>query len=207
MLQHYLLLLSTSSLPLGQGFIMATTQDIGIGSVIRYNGDLCTITECQHRTPGNKRAFVQVRMRNLRTGRMLDNRFRSGEGVELARLEYKMMQYLYPEGETLVCMDPVSFEQIYVPKALFGDGINFLKENMEVKVGIESDTPVYAEPPTFIEVEITHTEPGVRGNTATNAMKPATVETGATVNVPLFVNQGDKIRVDTRIGEYVERVK
>jgi elongation factor P len=186
---------------------MATTQDIGIGSVIRYNGDLCTIMEYQHRTPGNKRAFVQVRMRNLRTGKMLDQRFRSGEEVELVRLEYKTMQYLYTEGEMLVCMDPVSFEQIYVPKKLFGDRINFLKESMEVKVGIESDTPVYAEPPIFIEVEVTHTEPGVRGNTATNAMKPAKIETGATVNVPLFVNQGDKIRVDTRTGEYVERVK
>lgn len=186
---------------------MATTQDIGISSVIRYNGDLCQITELQHRTPGNKRAFVQVRMRNLRTGKMLDQRFRSGEEVEVARLEYKMMQYLYPENETLVCMDPISFEQINVPKMLFGEGTKWLKENMEVKIGIESDTPIYAEPPTFVEVEITHTEPGVRGNTATNAMKPATVETGAVVNVPLFVNQGDKIRVDTRTGEYLERVK
>ena len=186
---------------------MATTHDLGMSSVIRFNGDLCQITELQHRTPGNKRAFLQVRMRNLRTGKMLDNRFRSGEEVELARLEYKMMQYLYPEGETLVCMDPISFEQIYVPKLLFGEGTKFLKENMEVKIGIEGDTPIYAEPPIFIEVEITHTEPGVKGNTATNAMKPATVETGATVNVPLFVNQGDKIRIDTRTCEYVERVK
>lgn len=186
---------------------MDTTQDIGIGTVIRYNGDLCTITECQHRTPGNKRAFVQVRMRNLRTGKMLDQRYRSGESLEICRLEYKIMQYLYPEGETLVCMDPVTFEQIYVPKMLFGEGTKFLKENMEVKIGIESDTPIYAEPPTFVEVAISHTEPGVKGNTATNAMKPATIETGATINVPLFINQGDKVRVDTRTSEYVERVK
>ena len=186
---------------------MSTTHDLGMGSVVRFNGDLCQITELQHRTPGNKRAFLQVRMRNLRTGKMLDNRYRSGEEVEVARLEYKMMQYLYPENETLVCMDPVTFEQIYVPKMLFGNGVKWLKENMEVKVGIESDTPIYAEPPTFVEVEITHTEPGVRGNTATNAMKPATVETGAVVNVPLFINQGEKIRVDTRTGEYLERVK
>ena len=186
---------------------MATTHDLGMGSVIRFNGDLCTITELQHRTPGNKRAFLQVRMRNLRTGKMLDNRYRSGEEVEVARLEYKMMQYLYPEGETLVCMDPVTFEQIYVPKLLFGEGTKFLKENMEVKIGIESEIPIYAEPPTFVEVKITHTEPGVKGNTATNAMKPAKIETGATVNVPLFVNQGEMIRVDTRTCEYVERVK
>ncbi len=186
---------------------MSTTHDLSMGSVIRFNGDLCQITELQHRTPGNKRAFLQVRMRNLRTGKTLDNRYRSGEAVEIARLEYKMMQYLYPEGETLVCMDPVTFEQIYVPKILFGEGTKWLKENMEVKIGIESDIPIYAEPPIFVEVEITHTEPGVKGNTATNAMKPAKVETGATVNVPLFVNQGDKIRVDTRTGEYIERVK
>ena len=186
---------------------MATTQDLGVGTVIRYNGDLCTITECQHRTPGNKRAFLQVRMRNLRTGKMLDNRYRSGEEVEIARLEYTMMQYLYPEGETLVCMNPTTFEQIYVPKMLFGEGTKFLKENMEVKIGIESDVPIYAEPPTFVEVEVSQTEPGVKGNTATNAMKPATIETGATLNVPLFINQGDKIRVDTRTCEYVERVK
>ena len=186
---------------------MSTTQDIGVGTILRYNGDLCQITECQHRTPGNKRAFVQVRMKNLRTGKTLDQRYRSGEEVEIARLEYIMMQYLYPEGETLVCMNPTTFEQIYVPKMLFGDGAKFLKENMEVKIGIESDIPIYAEPPIFVEVGITHTEPGVKGNTATNAMKPAKVETGATVNVPLFVNQGDKIRVDTRTGEYLERVK
>ena len=186
---------------------MATTQDMGLGTVLRYNGDLCVITEHQHRTPGNKRAFVQVRMRNLRTGKTLDQRFRSGEEVEIARLEYKMMQYLYPESETLVCMDPTSFEQIYVPKILFGEGTKFLKENMEVKIGIESETPIYAEPPTFVELEVTYTEPGVRGDTATNTLKPATVETGAVINVPLFINQGEKIRIDTRTSEYVERVK
>lgn len=186
---------------------MATTQDIGVSSVIRYNGDLCQIVELQHRTPGNKRAFVQVKMRNLRTGKMLDQRFRSGEEVELARLEYKMMQYLYQDGTNLVCMDPVTYEQIHVPKTLFGESIKFLKEGMEVKVGVESDAPVYAEPPIFVELEITYTEPGVRGDTATNASKPATVETGAIVSVPLFVNQGEKIRIDTRTGEYVERVK
>ncbi len=186
---------------------MSSTQDLGVGTVIKHNSDLCQITELQHRTPGNKRAFVQVRMRNLRTGKTLDHRYRAGEAVEIARLEYKQMQYLYPEGETLVCMDTETFEQIYVPKLLFGDATKFLKENMEVKIGIESDIPVYAEPPTFVDVVITYTEPGVKGNTATNAMKPATVETGATVNVPLFVNQGEKIRIDTRTNEYVERVK
>ncbi len=186
---------------------MDTTQDIGVGTVIRYNGDLCSITECQHRTPGNKRAFVQVRMRNLRTGKMLDQRYRSGEGIEICRLEYKMMQYLYPENETYVCMDPITFEQIFVPKMLFGEGTKFLKENMEVKIGIESDVPIYAEPPVFVELEVTYTEPGIKGDTATNTTKVATVESGAVINVPLFINQGEKIRIDTRTSEYVERVK
>jgi len=163
--------------------------------------------ECEHRTPGNKRAFVQVRMRNLRTGKLIDNRFRSGEEVDLARLEYKMMQYLYSDGANYVCMDPNSYEQIYVLKTLFGEGASFLKEGMEVKVAMENDTPILAEPPIFVDLQITYTEPGVRGNTATNAMKPATVETGAVVHVPLFVNQGEKIRIDTRTIEYVERVK
>ena len=186
---------------------MATTQDMGIGSVIRFNNELCLIIECEHRTPGNKRAFVQVSMRNLHTGKLLDHKFRSGEEITLVRLEYKMMQYIFEEGMNIVCMDNSTYEQIHVPKTLFGDGARFLKEGMEVKVALESDIPILAEAPTFVELVITYTEPGIRGNTATNAMKPAKIETGATVNIPLFINQGEKIRIDTRTNEYVERVK
>lgn len=186
---------------------MATTQDIGVGSVIRFNGELCAIVEYQHRTPGNLRAFYQAKMRNLRTGKLLENRFRSGEAVDLARVEYKMLQFIYPEGEHLVCMDNTTFEQVYIPKIMFGEGTQFMKEGMEVKVAFENDNPILAEPPTFVELEITYTEPGLKGDTATNTLKPATVETGAQVNVPLFVNQGDRIRIDTRTAEYCERVK
>ncbi len=186
---------------------MADTGDINIGSVIRHNGDLCQITEYQHRTPGNLRAFYQAKMRNLRTGKQTENRFRSGEIVEVIRLEYKELQYIYKEGELLVCMDNESFEQVYINASLFGNSSNFLKEGMQVKVSFEGDQPVTAEGPIFVELLITYTEPGVKGDTATNAQKPATLETGAIINVPLFVNDGEVIKVDTRTNSYVERVK
>lgn len=186
---------------------MATTADVSVGTVIRYNGELCQVIEWQHRTPGNLRAFYQGKMRNLKNGKLVENRFRSGEGVEIVRVEYKMMQYIYQEGEFIVCMDNETFEQVHVPAILIGDGIKFLKEGMEVKVSFEGDEIILAEPPTFVELEITYTEPGVKGDTATNTLKPATLETGATINVPLFCDQGDIIKVDTRTGEYVERVK
>lgn len=187
---------------------MADTGDINVGSVIRFNGELMQIMEYQHRTPGNLRAFYQAKMRNLKTGKQLENRFRSGESVEVVRVEYKQMQYIFPENDFAVVMDPESFEQVYVPKMLFGDSFQFLKEGMDVKVSFEEgETVILAEAPTFVECEITYTEPGVKGDTATNTLKPATIETGAQVNVPLFCNVGDKIKVDTRTASYVERIK
>lgn len=186
---------------------MATTQDIGVGSIIRFNGELCSIMEYQHRTPGNLRAFYQAKMRNLKSGKLVEYRFRSGETVEVARVEFKQLQYIYSEDDFIVCMDNETYEQVHVPAVLFGKGAQFLKEGMEVKVAFESDTPILAEPPTFVELEITYTEPGVKGDTATNTTKAATVETGNEIQVPLFVNQGDKVKIDTRTGAYVERVK
>lgn len=186
---------------------MANTGDIGVGSVIRYNGELCQITEYIHRTPGNLRAFYQAKMRNLKTGKQTENRFRSGEEVEVVRVEYKMMQYIYPEGEFIVVMDNATFEQIHVPSILFGDSAQFLKEGMEVKISFEDENIILAEPPTFVELEVTYTEPGIKGDTATNTLKPATVETGAQVRVPLFIDAGEIIKIDTRTLAYVERVK
>lgn len=185
---------------------MATTKDIGVGSVIRFNGELCILLEYQHRTPGNLRAFYQAKMRNLKTGKLAEYRFRSGEAVDLARVEHKMLQFIYKEGDNLVCMDNVTYNQIYIDSSLFGEGVKYVKEGMEVKISFEGDTPLFAEPPTFAELKITYTEPGVKGDTATNAQKPAKLETGAQVTVPLFVNQGDVIKIDTRTGSYVERV-
>jgi len=186
---------------------MATTADINVGSVIRFNGELCLITEYQHRTPGNLRAFYQARMKNLRSGKQTENRFRSGEEVEVVRVEYRMMQFIYPENDFIVVMDNTTFEQIHIPSLTLGDGLKFLKEGMEVKVTFEEDTPILAEAPTFVELAVTYTEPGLKGDTATNTLKPATVETGAEVRIPLFINEGDVIRIDTRTAAYVERVK
>ena len=186
---------------------MANTGDINVGSVIRFNGELCQIVEYTHRTPGNLRAFFQAKMRNLKTSKLAEYRFRAGEDVEVARVEYKMLQFIYKDGDHLVCMDNESYEQLYVPEILFGNSSAILKEGMEVKVAFESDTAILAEPPTFVELEITYCEPGMRGDTANNVNKPATLETGAIISVPLFVNAGEKIKVDTRTMTYVERVK
>jgi elongation factor P len=183
------------------------TGDIGVGSIIRFNGELCAIIEYQHRTPGNLRAFYQAKMRNLKSGKLVETRFRSGESVEVVRVEFKELQYIFAEGTYIVCMDNETYEQVHIPATLFGKGAHFLKEGMSVKVAFESDAPILAEPPTFVELEVTYTEPGVKGDTATNATKPAKVETGSDVQVPLFVNQGDKIKIDTRTASYVERVK
>lgn len=186
---------------------MANSGDINVGSVIRFNGDLCRIEEYQHRTPGNLRAFYQARMRNLKNGKIVENRFRSGEAVEVVRVEFKQMQFIYPEGEFIVVMDNDTYEQIHISAILLGDSIKFLKEGMEIKVSFEGDEAILAEAPVFVELVITYAEPGVKGDTATNTLKPATMETGAVVNVPLFVNEGEKIKIDTRTNSYVERVK
>ncbi len=186
---------------------MASTSDIKIGSVMRFNGELCIVSEKQHTMPGKGGAFYQVKMKSIQSGRNYENRFRSGESVDIARLMYNELQYIYEEGEHFVCMNQETYEQMMIPKKLFGENAKFLKESMIVKVGFESDLPIIAEAPTFVELLITRSEPGVKGDTATNSMKPATLETGAEIRVPLFVNEGEMIRIDTRTGEYVERVK
>jgi elongation factor P len=186
---------------------MADIGDVKVGSILRYNGELCLVTDYIHRTPGNLRAFYQVKMKNLKTGKIAENRFRAGESVEIARVEYKEMQFIYPEGDNVVVMDNDTYEQIHIPVEMFGDNAKFLKEGMTVKVAFENDQPLLAEPPTFVELKITYTEPGVKGDTATNTLKPATLETGAIVNVPLFVNDGEVIKIDTRDWSYAGKVK
>lgn len=186
---------------------MADTGDVSIGMFIRYNGELCQILEWQHRTPGNLRAFYQGKMRVIKNGKLVENRFRSGESVEITSVEYRMLQYLYLDGESLVLMDKDTYDQIYVQSDLLGDSIKFLKESMDVKVSFENEVPILAELPNFIEVTVTYTEPGLKGDTATNTLKAATVDTGAEIRVPLFINEGDKVKIDTRTGAYMERVK
>ena len=186
---------------------MATTHDVSIGNFLRYNGELVQVIEWQHRTPGNLRAFYQGKMRRVKDGKLAENRFRSGESVEIVRVETKELAYLYAEGEAFICMDNETYDQVPIAKFMFGEGAKFMKEGDTVLVAFEGETPVSAEPPSHAVVEITYTEPGMKGDTATNTLKPATTETGANVMVPLFVNTGEKIRVDTRTGSYVERVK
>ena len=186
---------------------MATSQDLGVGTFIRHNGDLCAIEEYIHRTPGNLRAFYQAVMRNVKTGRKVEYRFRAGEPVEIVRVEERKFSFIYPEGDSLVLMDNDTYEQIYVEKPVFGNNIKFLKEGMEVTVRFDGDNPVDATIPKHVELEVTYTEPGLQGDTANKTMKPATLETGAEIRVPIFVNIGEKLRVDTSTGEYMERVK
>lgn len=186
---------------------MANTSDIRVGSIIRFNGELCSVTDKQHTMPGKGGAFYQVKMKSIKTGRSYENRFRSGETVDVARVEYRELSYIYEEGDHLVCMNNDTYEQLHIPKSLFGDNLKFLKEGMVVKIGFESDEPLSAECPTFVELLITHSEPGIKGDTATNTLKPATLETGAEIRVPLFVGEGEMVKIDTRTGEYVERVK
>lgn len=186
---------------------MATTADFRNGMVIRYNGELHRIEEYIHRTPGNLRAFVQAKLRNLKNGRVLEVRFRSGEEVEEVRLEQKNYQYLYHDGASFQFMDQETYEQIPVDEKVLGDGSRFLKEGEFIQLMMVGHDIVAAEIPFNVELKVVETVPGVKGDTATGATKPATTETGATVNVPLFINEGDMIKVDTRTGQYLERVK
>jgi elongation factor P len=186
---------------------MADTSDFRNGLIIKFKNDLYTIVEFQHVKPGKGGAFVRTMLKNIRTGKVLDNTFRSGEGVDVVRVERRKYQYLYREGEFLVCMDNDTYEQINVPANLFGDGIDYLKESEEVEILFNGEEIVSVETPIFVILKVTSTEPGFKGDTATGAVKPATLETGAVINVPLFVNEGDVLRVDTRTGAYMERVK
>ncbi|MBS4000560.1 MAG: elongation factor P [Desulfobulbaceae bacterium] len=186
---------------------MGTTSDLRPGAYIKYNGELCQVLDSQHRTPGNLRAFFQVKMRNVRSGKLTENRFRAGESIEFVRVDKKSYQYLYKDGDSLVFMDQENYEQIPVMQEVIGDSIRFLKENQEVSVNFEGSIILGVDLPPSVTLQIIHTEPGMKGDTATNALKPATVETGAQVYVPLFINEGDVVKIDTATGNYMERVK
>ncbi len=187
---------------------MATISDLSKGNYIRYNGEIMQVEELQHRTPGNLRAFYQVKMRNLRNGKLAENRFRPGDSVDLLRVETKEYQYLYSDGSSLVCMDNDTFDQIYLDKELLGPSVKYIKEGVKLIIAFENGTnAITAEAPLQVVVNITYTEPGVQGDTATRTLKTATIETGAEIRVPLFINTGDNVKIDTQSGEYIERVK
>jgi elongation factor P len=186
---------------------MAKASEVKSGNILRFNGELVQVEEFLHRTPGNLRAFYQAKMRNIKSGKLVEYRFRTDEEVSICRVETNDYQYLYEDGDSLVVMDNSSFEQFNIPRLLFGDSVKFLKEGMNVIIAFESDEPIMAQTPSHVELEITYTEPAVKGDTSTNALKYATVGAGVEIKVPMFINQGDKIRVDTRTGDYIERVK
>lgn len=187
---------------------MANTADIRNGLCIKLQGKLYTIVEFLHVKPGKGPAFVRTKIKNLETGKVLDHTFPAGHSIEIVRIEHRPYQYLYQEGNGYHFMHNETYEQIFVEKHLI-DKPEFLQEGMvcTIMYHAEEETPLNVELPAFIEAEITYTEPGIRGDTATNALKPATIDTGAEIRVPLFINQGDRIKVDTRTGQYSERVK
>jgi elongation factor P len=187
---------------------MATTADIKNGMCIKFNNGLYTITEFLHVKPGKGPAFVRTKMKNVQTGRTLENTFSSGVKLDEVRIEHRPYQYLYQDDMGYNFMNQETFEQISIAKEQI-NGVDFMKEGdiLEVVIHADEDTVLYADMPTSVVLEITYTEPGLKGDTATNATKPATVETGATVRVPLFIETGEKIKIDTRDGSYVERAK
>ena len=187
---------------------MATTADFRNGIVIEYNGDLYTIVEFQHVKPGKGGAFVRTKLKNLKTGKVIPNTFNSGVKIDFARVERRPHQFLYKDAGGYHFMNKDTFEQVDIQEEMI-NAPAFLKDGQDAEILFHADTesPLTCELPPFVELTVTYSEPGERGNTATNTLKNATVETGASVRIPLFVNTGDKIKVDTRTGDYSERVK
>ena len=187
---------------------MATTSDIRKGLCIRYNNDIYKIVEFLHVKPGKGPAFVRTKLKSVTNGKVLDNTFSAGHKIEDIRVETHKYQFLYNDNDDYHFMNVADYNQISLNKTII-DNAELMKEGEMVSISIntENNTPLSAEMPASVILEIKQTEPGLKGNTATNATKPATVETGAIVNVPLFINEGDKIKVDTEKGQYIERIK
>ena len=177
------------------------------GVTFEMDGQVQQVIEFQHVKPGKGAAFVRVKMKNVVTGAVTETSFNPTAKFEEAFVEHREMQYLYNEGDLYYFMDNETYEQIPISKDTLGDDFRFVKENENVKVLSYKGSVFAVEPPLFVELEITETEPGVKGNTATNVLKPATVETGAVVKVPIFIEQGERIQIDTRTGEYLGRSK
>ena len=186
---------------------MIKAGDIRKGTTIEIDGNVFTIVDFQHVKPGKGAAFVRTKMKNVITGAVTETSFNPTAKFEEATIERKSMEYSYNDGNLYYFMDPESYELIPIDESVLGDNFRFVKENMTCTVSSYKGKTFMVEPPTFVELEVTDTDPGFAGNTATNATKPATLETGAEIKVPLFISTGDRIRVDTRVGEYLERAK
>ncbi len=185
---------------------MADTSDIRNGLIMNMSGEYWVIQEFQHVKPGKGGAFVRTKIKNLLTGQVKDNTFRSGEKIVPVRVERQQFQYLYNSGGLYTMMDKTSYEQIELPESMVAEFKGYMKENIDIEILMEGEKPLLIEIPNFVELAVTTTEPGFKGDTAQGASKPATLETGLVVQVPLFVNEGDVLRVDTRTGKYVTRV-
>ncbi len=187
------------------GFIMITAGDFRNGVTFDMDGQVVTIVEFQHVKPGKGAAFVRTKIKNVITGAVVEKTFNPNDKYPTAFIERKEMEYLYNDGDLYYFMDSETYEQLPISKSVLGDNFKFVKENMVCKIASYKGSVFAVEPPTFVVLEITQTEPGVKGDTATNVTKPATLETGAEIKVPIFVNEGDKIQIDTRTGEYMSR--
>ncbi|HNR31125.1 MAG TPA: elongation factor P [Candidatus Hydrogenedentes bacterium] len=185
---------------------MAAISDFRTGMAIRHNNDIWIITEFQHVTPGNWRAMVRTKLKNLKTGRVIDVTFRMTDKIEEIRLESKPMQFLYEADGSLHFMDNETYDQLSIPDEMLGDQKQFLKEGNTCTISFLEGRPISAEIPLFVELVVAEAEPAVRGDSATNIMKFAVLETGAQVQVPLFVKEGDTLKIDTRTGKYIERM-
>jgi len=185
---------------------VATTNDLKNGLVLNLDGQLWSVVEFQHVKPGKGGAFVRTKLKNVLSGKVVDRTFNAGTKVDTATVDKRDMQYLYRDGSDFVFMDSSTYDQIPVPEATVGDAAHFLLENQQAIVATHEGVPLYVELPTSVVLEITYTEPGLQGDRSTGGTKPATVETGYEIQVPLFLEQGTKVKVDTRTGDYLGRV-
>ena len=177
------------------------------GLKMEFEGSLYIVTDSQHVNPGNKRAFVRTKIKNMKTGQVLEKTFREGDPIKKPDFDEKEMQYLYKDESGYHFMDNATYDQTFFPEDLIGDHAKFLKENTDVRLLYHKGEVIDIQLPITVIMEVIHTEPGLKGDTSGSASKPATIETGATINVPLFINIGDKLKIDTRTGEYIERAK
>jgi elongation factor P len=187
--------------------VSVSTNDLKNGMTLDLDGTLFQVIEFQHVKPGKGGAFVRTKLRNVRSGAVIERTFNAGVKVGLAIVERKQMQYLYGDGSDAVFMDLDTYDQIHVPAEILGDATKYLAEGAEAQIAMHEGVPISIDLPASVALTITQTDPGAKGDTRTGALKPATLETGAVVNVPLFVEEGERIKVDTRSGEYIERVK
>jgi elongation factor P len=185
---------------------VATTNDLKNGIVLNLDGQLWTVIEFQHVKPGKGGAFVRTKLKNVLSGKVVDKTFNAGIKVETANVDKRDMQFLYKEGSDFVFMDMGSYDQIHISETTVGDNAKWLLENQDAIVALHEGNPLYVELPVTVELVITYTEPGMQGDRSTGGTKPATVETGAEIQVPLFITQGEKVKVDTRDGSYLGRI-